>query len=80
MITRGRVNIDKAPPRTLGNPITELRPLIAGSYQFAPAVRIKQRMCSTGYDVDCYSGGHDPDPTWHLIPPDYIHSPEEEYR
>ncbi|XP_069687258.1 homeobox protein Nkx-2.5-like [Periplaneta americana] len=37
-------------------------------------------MCSTGYDVDCYAGAHDPDPTWHLIPPDYISSPEEDYR
>jgi len=80
LITQGRVNIDKAPPRTLGNLITVLQPLIAGFYQFAPAVRINHRMCSTGYDVDCYGGGHDPDPTWHLIPPDYIHSAEEDYR
>jgi cyclophilin family peptidyl-prolyl cis-trans isomerase len=79
-ITRGRVNKDKTAPGTLGNLITLLQPLIAGFYQFAPAVRIIHRMCSTGYDVDCYGGGHDPDPTWHLIPPDYIHSAEDDYR
>jgi hypothetical protein len=80
MITWGRVNIDKAPPGTLGNLIRVLQPLIAGFYQFAPVVCIIHRMCSTGYDVECYGVGHDPDPTWHLIPPDYIHSAEEDYR
>jgi hypothetical protein len=82
MITRGRVNKDKAASGTLGNPITLLQPLIAGLYQFAPAVRIQviHRMCSTGYDVDCYGAGHDTDATWHLIPPDYIHSAEDDYR
>jgi hypothetical protein len=37
-------------------------------------------MCSTGYDVDCYPGSHEADPTWHLIPPDYIGSAEDDYR
>jgi hypothetical protein len=79
-IRRGRVDTDKAAPGSLGNAITVLQPLIAGSYQFAPTAGLIHTMCSTGYDVDCYTGSHDPDPTWHLIPPDYISSAEDDYR